>query len=303
MGRVSGPRRGRRPGRRRPGDVLKKVFGLKKLQALQLNLPRAPAPSHPFSLETSLRANPEPLPAGPRKNWARGDAVDVEPRQNGRAERERGSRAAPAPGASPGTLRETREAPPMASTAVTGTPRARARGRPSIPLGAPPGGPRLRAAPSAGLGAPRRGRRRDRSTPEHVADGDGFGRPARSRSSSAIGSGARRAVFGGAGHDRAAVPGDGAAMPRRPRPVAGGADRSRPARRSAAKTTRRRRVGRRARAAVGAAPPCARLEMRLASPRVDSLSRGPREGARPRETKPGSPRRPSDPLRQQVTRR
>ena len=207
MGRVSGPRRGRRPGRRRPGDVLKKVFGLKKLQALQLNLPRAPAPSHPFSLQTSLRANPEPLPAGPRKNWARGDAVDVEPRQNGRAERERGSRAAPAPGASPGTLRETREAPPMASTAVTGTPRARARGRPSIPLGAPPGGPRLRAAPSAGLGAPRRGLRRDRSTPEHVADGDGFGRPARSRSSSAIGSGARRAVFGGAGHDRAAVPG------------------------------------------------------------------------------------------------
>ena len=191
----------------------------------------------------------------------------------------------------------------MASTAITGTPWARARGGPSISLGAPPGGPRLRAAPSAGLApAPRRGRRRDRSTPEHVADGDGFGRPARSRSSSAIGSGARRAVFGGAGHDRAAVPGDGAAMPRRPRPVAGGADRSRPARRSAAKTTRRRRVGRRARAAVGVAPPCARLEMRLASPRVVSLSRGPREGARPREMKSGSPRRPSDPLRQQVVR-
>ena len=175
--------------------------------------------------------------------------------------------------------------------AVRRYPSARRRAGPAF-------APRLRP-----LAPPRRGRRRDRSTPEHVADGDGFGRPARSRSSSAIGSGARRAVFGGAGHDRAAVPGDGAAMPRRPRPVAGGADRSRPARLSAAKTTRRRRVGRRARAAVGVAPPCARLEMRLASPRVDSLSRGPREGARPREMKPGSPRRPSDPLRQQVTRR
>ena len=258
---------------------------------------RITPPTHPFSLATSLRATSKSPCAQIEKNWATGDAVDVEPRQNGRAGREAGRapRRRPGPRAAPSGRRgRPRRWPRPQSPGPPGPGLAAVRRYPSARRRAGPAfAPRLRPASGplvagvGGTGPPRNTSPTGTASagPRAPARPPRSGRARVGPSSAAPGTTARPCPATGPRCPVARDPSPAARTARGPR----GCPRPR----------RRGVVG----SGVGPAPPCARLEVRLASPRVDSLSRGPREGARPREMKSGSPRRPSDPLRQQVTRR